>query len=119
MLKDDIILIYKGEVMKIDLDEKQKEVIQNKINHGWALNKIPEEFCYLYGEVSEAYDAWLKGKEDLGSELADVALYLLGISEMLGFSLAEEIEKKIEINKHRKYVKVDGVVVKIDDREGK
>ena len=103
--------------MNIDLDLKQKEVIENKKNHGWALGKIPEEFCYLYGEVGEAYDAWLKGKDDLGSELADVALYLLGISEMLGFSLAEEIEKKLEINRHRKYFNIDGKEVKVDDRD--
>ena len=103
--------------MEIDLDKKQKEVIDNKIKHGWPIDKIPEEFCWLYGEVGEAYDAWLKGKDDLGSELADVALYLLGISEMLGFSLAEEIEKKIEINRHRVYKKIDGKVVKFDDRD--
>jgi len=100
----------------IDLDKKQKEVIDNKVKHGWNTTKIPEEFCYLYGEVGEAYDAWLKGKEDLGGELADVALYLMGISEMLGFSLADEIEKKMEINRHRVYKEVNGKVIKFDDR---
>ena len=98
----------------IDLDQKQKEVIQNKINHGWELGNIQWEFCLLYGEVAEAFDAYNKKKEDLGLELADVALYLLGISEMLGFSLEEQIEKKLEINKKRKYIKKDGVITRIE-----
>ena len=101
----------------IDLDKKQKEVIENKIKHGWNTTNIPEEFCYLYGEAGEAYQAWLKNKDDLGSELADVALYLLGISEMLGFSLEKEIEKKLEINRHRVYKLVNGEMVKFDDRD--
>ena len=98
---------------EVDLNKKQKEVIQNKINHGWAIDKIPEEFCLLYGEVSEAYEAYLKKKDDLGSELADIAIYLLGISEMLGFSLQEEIVKKMEINIHRKYYYENGVLKKV------
>ena len=101
----------------IDLDKKQKEVIENKIKHGWNTTKIPEEFCYLYGEVGEAYQAWLLKKDDLGGELADVALYLLGIAEILGFSLADEIEKKMEINRHRVYKQIDGQWIKFDDRD--
>ena len=102
----------------IDLKQKQLEVMENKKNHGWEV-RIPEEFCYLYGEVSEAYDAWLKKKNDLGGELADIAIYLMAISETLGFNLEEEIEKKMETNRHRKYIKVDGKEVKIDDRDEK
>ena len=54
----------------IDLDKKQKEVIENKKNHGWSM-EIPREFCLLYGEVAEAYDAYNKNKskEELGLEL--------------------------------------------------
>ena len=98
----------------IDLNEKQKEIIQNKINHGWEIGNINQEFCLLYGEVAEAFDAYLKHKDDLGSELADVAIYLLGLSEMLGLSLEEEINKKMEINKNRKYILENGVYKKIN-----
>ena len=63
--------------------------------------------------MAEAYDAWRKHKEDLGEELADVAIYLLGISEILGFDLEKEILKKIEINSKREYKKVNGVNIKI------
>ena len=98
----------------IDLKEKQKEIIQNKINHGWEIGNINQEFCLLYGEVAEAFDAYLKQKDDLGSELADVAIYLLGLSEMLGFSLEEEILKKMEINSKRVYKLENGVYTKIN-----
>ena len=68
----------------VDLKELQKEVYQNKVNKGFNVTDAKEEFLYIYGEVGEAYEAWLKKKPDLGEELADVAIYLLGISEILG-----------------------------------
>ena len=58
----DKIYLWGRKGVNIDLDLKQKEVMENKVKHGWNTEKIPEEFCYLYGEVGEAYDAWLKGK---------------------------------------------------------
>lgn len=51
-------------------------------------------------------------KDDLGSELADVAIYLLGLSQMLGFSLEEEINNKLKINENRHYEKVNEVLLK-------
>lgn len=96
----------------IDIKKKQEEIIQNKKNKGFNITDISKEFCLLYGEVSEAYEAYAKKKEDLGGELADVAIYLMGISELLNFNLEEEIIKKMEINKNRKYKLVNGVYVK-------
>jgi len=71
----------------MNLKEIQKEILQNKINKGFNTTDINKEFCLLYGEVSEAYDAYRKNKDDLGEELADIAIYLLGISEILGNAL--------------------------------
>ena len=96
----------------MNLKEMQKEVLQNKINKGFNTTDINKEFCLLYGEVSEAYDAYRKNKDDLGEELADIAIYLLGISEILGKNLEEEIINKIEINKNRKYKRVNGTIIK-------
>ena len=81
--------------------------------------EIPREFCLLYGEVAEAYDAYNKNKskEELGLELADGAIYLLGICELCNISLGNEIEKKMEINKHRKYILKDGKYIKIDNAQ--
>ena len=96
-----------------NLKELQKQVLENKINHGFNTTDLNIEFCLAYGELGEAYSAWLKNKEDLGEELADVAIYLLGISEILGFDLGKEIEAKMEKNKKRIYKKnKNGVYIK-------
>ena len=95
----------------MSLKEKQKLVYQNKINHGFNVTDVNKEFCLLYGEVGEAYDAYLK-KGNVGEELADAAIYLLGLSEILGVDLEEEIDKKMKINEQREYVRVNGVLVK-------
>ena len=90
----------------------QKEVYQNKVNHGFNLTDINMEFCLTYGELGEAYQAWLKKHDNVGEEIADVVIFLMGLSEILGIDLQKEIENKIEKNKKRKYVKVNGVLVK-------
>lgn len=101
----------------MDLQEIQKKVYQNKLDKGFNVTDVPKEFCYLYGEVAEAYDAYLKGKDDLGEELADVAIYLLGLSEILGFDLKEQIEYKMQKNAKRVYKTVNGAHIKIEGVE--
>ena len=49
----------------MDVKKLQKEIFQNKLNKGFNTTDVPMEFCLLYGEVSEAYDAYKKKKEDL------------------------------------------------------
>ena len=98
------------------LKELQKKIYQNKVNKGFNTTDIAKEFCLLYGEVGEAYEAYRKKKPDLNEELADIAIYLLGISEILGFDLEKEIENKVAINEKRVYKKIDGVTVKVSDR---
>lgn len=64
-------------------------------------------------EIAEAFGAWRKGGGDLGEELADVAIYLLGLAEMTGVDLQEEIEAKIAKNASRVYRRLpDGTLVK-------
>ena len=98
------------------LKELQKKIYQNKIDKGFNTTDIAKEFCLLYGEVSEAYEAYRKKKPDLNEELADIAIYLLGISEILGFDLEKEIENKVKINEKRVYKKINGVNVKVSDK---
>ena len=100
----------------MDLREAQKAAYQNKVEKGFNITDINKEFCLLYGEVAEAYDAWRKQKGDVGEELADVAIYLMGLSEMLGIDLTTEIESKMKINQSREYKNVDGVMKRISDR---
>jgi len=99
----------------MDLRKVQKDVYQNKINKGFNTTDMPKEFCYLYGEVAEAYEAYTKKKEDLNYELADIAIYLLGISEILGIDLEKAIEEKIAINANRVYKVENGIHVKVND----
>ena len=101
----------------MNLKQIQKEVWQNKINKGFNITNVEKEFCFLYGEVAEAFDAYRKKKDDLNEELADIAIYLLGLSEMLGFDLENEIMKKISKNEKRVYKNVDGTNIRISDWE--
>lgn len=93
----------------------QKEVWKNKLEKGFNTTNVEKEFCLLYGEVAEAYEAYRKKKDDLNEELADVAIYLMGLSEMLGYDLEEEIRKKVAKNAKRIYKNVDEVKIRVKD----
>jgi len=99
----------------IDLELMQKKVYENKIAKGFNVTDIFKEFCYTYGELSEACEAYLQKKDDLGEELADVVLYLLGLSEILGINLEKEIINKIEKNEKRQYIQKDGINIRISE----
>lgn len=103
----------------IDLEKIQKEIYQNKVDKGFNVTDINKEFCLTYGEVSEAYEAWRKKKDDLGEELADIAIYLLGLSEILKIDLEDEILKKVYKNSKRKYKIIDGVNTRVKEYEKK
>lgn len=102
--------------MLLDLKELQEEVIQNKINHGFNTTDVNEEFCYAFGELGEAHTAYIKKQDDVGEELADAFIYILGISEILGYDLGYEVKRKIDINKKRVYKpNKKGILVKTDE----
>ena len=101
----------------MDIKEMQKRVWDNKINHGFDTTNVEREFCLMYGEVGEAYEAYIKKHDNLGEELADVAIYLMGLAGMVGLDLQEEVEKKMAINEKREYVMVNGVLVKKGSRD--
>ena len=98
----------------MELSAVQKAVYQNKVDKGFNVTDVNVEFCLLYGEVAEAYEAWKKKQDTVGEELADIAIYLLGLSEILGVDLASEIEKKMKINREREYQVIDGVLHRND-----
>lgn len=97
--------------------EVQKQIYQNKVNHGFNVTDVNLEFCLMMGEVGEAHKAWREKDAGLGSELADVAIYLLGIAEINGIDLGEEIEKKMQINARRVYKQVNGQWIKAEKQE--
>ena len=101
----------------MNIKEIQKLAYDNKVKKGFNIDNIEMEFCYLYGEIAEAYEAYLRKKEDLGEELADVAIYLMGLSEILGIDLQKEIELKIEKNKNRVYKVENKVATRISENK--
>ena len=103
----------------VDLKKLQKEIYQNKVDKGFNVTDINEEFCLTYGEIAEAYDAWRKKKNDLSEELADVAIYLLGLSEILGIDLEKEKKKKVYKNSKREYKIINGVNTRVKEYEAK
>ena len=103
----------------VDLKELQKEIYQNKVDKGFNLTDVNKEFCLIYEEVAEAYEAWRKKKNDLSEELADIAIYLLGLSEILGIDLENEIQKKVYKNSKREYKVIDGVNTRVKEFDDK
>jgi len=99
----------------VDLGELQKKIYANKIVKGFNVTDIYKEFCYIHGELAEACEAYMKKKDDLGEELADIVIYLLGLSEILGIDLETEILNKIEKNEKRQYIRTGEVLTRVDE----
>ena len=99
----------------IDLKQLQKDIYKNKLNKGFNVTDINKEFCLTYGEMAEAYEAWRKKQTDVGEEIADVVIYLLGLSEILNVDLETEILKKVNKNKHSQYKIIDGVNTRVKE----
>jgi NTP pyrophosphatase (non-canonical NTP hydrolase) len=97
----------------VDIRSAQKLAWENKLAKGFNTTDIPLEFCLLSGEVAEAFDAWRKARPQVAEELADVAIYLLGLAEMAGADLQEAVEAKLAVNEARVYRRLpNGVPVK-------
>ena len=98
-----------------NLKSIQSEIFDNKIKKGFNVTNIELEFCLTHGELAEAFEAYKKNLPTVGEELADVAIYLYGISEILGFDLNKEILEKVEKNKNRIYNMINGVNTRISE----
>jgi NTP pyrophosphatase (non-canonical NTP hydrolase) len=99
----------------MDIRSAQNLAWENKLAKGFNTTDVPLEFCLLNGEVAEAFDAWRKGGQDVAEELADAAIYLLGLAEMTGTDLQDAIEAKLAKNATRTYQRLpNGVLVKSD-----
>jgi len=99
----------------IDLAEVQKKIYLNKIAKGFNVTDVYKEFCYIQGELSEAFDAYIMKNGSVGEELADVAIFLFGLAEILGVNLEEEINKKIEKNEKRLYIQREGIDIEVTE----
>ena len=93
--------------------EAQDRTWANKQAKGFNVTDVPLEFCLLSGEVAEAFDAWRKGLPSLGDELADAAIFLLGLAEMVHVDLQEAVEAKLAVCEAREYRSLaNGTLVK-------
>lgn len=99
----------------MDLKKIQEEIWQNKIEKEFNTTDVSKEFCLLYTEIGEAYDAYRKKKDDLGEELADVTIFLLSLAKMLDVDLEKEVINKVAKNKKRVYKKLDGFSVRVGE----
>jgi len=97
----------------VEIKSAQKLAWENKLVKGFNTTDVPLEFCLLSGEVAEAFDAWRKGRQEVAEELADTAIFLFGLAEMVGADLQEEVEAKLAANVARVYRRLpNGVLVK-------
>jgi NTP pyrophosphatase (non-canonical NTP hydrolase) len=87
----------------MDIRSSQELGWENKVAKGFNTTDIPLEFCLLHTEIADAFDAWRTGRDDLGEELADAAIYLMGLAEMTGVNLQAEVEAKLAKNAARVY----------------
>lgn len=99
----------------VDLKELSEIVYANKIAKGFNVTNIPMEICYIHGEVSEIWDAYIRKKGSVGEEMADVMIYLLGLAKIMSIDLEKELLQKIEKNQKRIYRMEDGVNKRISD----
>lgn len=97
----------------MDIRSAQELAWENKLAKGFNTTDVALEFCLLNGEIAEAFDAWRKGRGDLAEELADAALFLMGLAQMVGADLQGAIEAKIAKNAARTYQRLpNGALVK-------
>lgn len=81
----------------------QELVWKNKVAKGWEGTDVPTEFCYLMGELGEAFEAWRTKSDGLAEELADIVIYVLGLATKSDVDLQEAVARKIEKNARRVY----------------
>ena len=94
------------------MENIQKVIFQNKLDKNFNTTNVELEFCYLQGELAEAFEAYRKKLPTVGEELADVAIYLYGLAEILGYDLNNEINNKVKKNKTREYEQINGVNIR-------
>ncbi|MBG0568081.1 MazG-like family protein [Actinoplanes aureus] len=89
----------------------------NKLGKSFNTTDVALEFGLLYGEVAEAFTAWRSQQPAaLADELADIAIYLVGLAEMTGVDLQTAIAAKLAVNAGRiyRFNPVAGILVKAE-----
>ena len=98
----------------MQMKDIQNEILENKRRHNFNTTNLEEEFCYLYGEIREAYEAYCEGWDTFGEELADSVNFLMGIAEIKGIDLATEILKRMAEIGGYTLQQTNGIVMKLN-----
>jgi len=68
---------------------------------------VPEKIALIHSEISEAFEAWrhknIDGKDGFKEELGDAIQRILHICGVFDIDIQQEILKKIQSNKDRKW----------------
>ena len=99
-----------------DIEVLKLQLREFAVSRDWVqFHSVRNLILALVGEVGElaAEFQWISDedianalqdsnkRESVGSEIADVFIYLLRLSDITGIDLAEELEKKLAINEER------------------
>ena len=106
VLDDSGLLSQEGRGGVITFAAAQRRAWANKLAKGFNTTDVPMEFGLLVEEIGEAFSKWRKGEPGVGEELADVAIFLLGLAAMLDVDLDAEVEAKLAVNEARAYVRL-------------
>lgn len=78
----------------MDIRSGQRLACDSKSADGVSAPDVPMEFCLVQAGVAGAFEAWRKGRIEIGQELADVAVHLFRLAQMTGIDLQEELEAR-------------------------
>lgn len=82
----------------MDIRLAQKIAWGNKRAKDFNMPDVSLEFCLLSKEVAHASDAWHEGRQEVSGELADIAIFLMALAEMVGTDLQEAVEAKLAVS---------------------
>ena len=89
----------------IDLKQLQREVYQNKVEKGFNITRHLQGILLSAGRAGRGLLKLMTGSEPgLGEELADVAIYLLGLAEIRMWIWKVKLCAKLKLTRKRKYV---------------
>lgn len=97
--------------------DRQKDIFENKVQHGFNITNPYKEVRYMMEEVAELMRAIENGdKQNISEELADIVIFAYGLAEVThSGDLDKTIFEKMDKNSKRIYtVNKEGDFVKIE-----
>lgn len=121
--------------------EAQRKVMAHKRRMGFNVTDIETEFGLLLEELGELHNAWRRSRSprpgrltrilialrlrprpavlmataDVEGEIGDVLIFMLSLTDMLGFDAALAVARKMQVNSQRNYRRLaNGMQVKED-----